>query len=210
MKKVILLSFVLALFVCSIAWAYRVNLAAVDEIKVELISADASKVRVELFVPEIQVEDKLVEGETYQMLTIPGGGWLTEVGSPQVPLFCRFVALPPTSGVRIEVVEQEMETLPGTFLVHPFQKPPIRGENPEPEVFQLNDEVYSQDQVFPGNLVEAGGISILRDLRLAPIKFFPVQYNPRSGEVTIYKRLVVDIYFEGAGEKTRNLTRGTC
>jgi hypothetical protein len=200
MKKVILLSFVLALFVCSIAWAYRVNLAAVDEIKVELISADASKVRVELFVPEIQVEDKLVEGETYQMLTIPGGGWLTEVGSPQVPLFCRFVALPPTSGVRIEVVEQEMETLPGTFLVHPFQKPPIRGENPEPEVFQLNDEVYSQDQVFPGNLVEAGGISILRDLRLAPIKFFPVQYNPRSGEVTIYKRLVVDIYFEGAGE----------
>ncbi|MGB7060963.1 MAG: C25 family cysteine peptidase [Candidatus Zixiibacteriota bacterium] len=200
MKKVILLSFLVALFVCSFAWAYRVNLAAVDEIKVELISADASKVRVELFVPEIQVEDKLVEGETYQMLTIPGGGWVTEVGSPQIPLFCRFVALPPSSGVRIEVVEQEMETLPGTFLVHPFQKPPIRGENPEPEVFQLNDEVYSQNQVFPGNLVEAGEISILRDLRLAPIKFFPVQYNPRSGEVTVCKRLVVDIYFEGAGE----------
>jgi hypothetical protein len=188
MKKVILLSFVLTVFVFSSAWAYRVNLGDVDQLEAKLISADASRVRVELNVPEIQVEDKLVEGETYQMLTMPGGGWLTQVGSPQMPLFCRFVALPPTSGVRIEVVEQETETLPGTFLVYPFQKPLERRDDAQPEPFQLNQEIYSQDQAFPGSLVEAGQISILRDLRLAPIKFFPVQYNPQSGQVTVCKK----------------------
>ncbi len=200
MRKLILLCCLFVLLVFSLTWAYSVNPQANEEVKAELISADASKVRVELKVPGVQVEDKLVEGETYQLLTIPGGGWLTQVGDPQVPLFCRFVALPPTSGVRIEVIEEEKEILSGSFLVHPFQKPPIRGENPEPEAFRLNQETYSQDQPFPGDLVEAGEISILRDLRLAPIKFFPVQYNPQTGEVTLYKRLVVDIHFEGAGE----------
>jgi len=200
MKRVILLSLVLTLFVFSFAWAYRVDLGDVDQLEAELISADASKVRLELNVPEIMVEDVLVEGETYQMLTIPGGGWLTDVGSPQIPLFCRFVALPPTSGVRIEVVAQETETLTGAFLVHPFQKPLERRQDAQPEPFQLNQDIYSQDQAFPGNLVEAGDISILRDLRLAPIKFFPVQYNPRSGQVTVCKRMVVDVYFEGTGE----------
>lgn len=200
MKKVILFSSLCALFVFSFAWAYRVNLGTGDGLQVELVSADASKVRVKISIPEIVVEDKVVGGKTYQLITIPGGGWLTEVGDPQLPLVCRFVALPPTSGVRIEVIEEEKETLSGTFLVYPFQKPPIRGDNPEPEEFQLNEELYSQDRVLPGKLVEKGEISILRDLRLAPIKFFPVQFNPQTGEVTVYKRLVVDIYFEGTGE----------
>ena len=203
MKKVILFSGVFALFVFSFAWAYRLNLGADDGLQVELISADASKVRVEIRIPEIVVEDKLVEGKTYQLITIPGGGWLTEVGNPQLPLVCRFVALPPTSGIRMEVVEEEKEILSGNFLVYPFQKPPTRDDNPEPEEFQLNEEIYSQDRVLPGNLVEKGEICILRDLRLAPIKFFPVQFNPKTGEITVYKRMVVDIHFEGEGENPK-------
>jgi hypothetical protein len=207
MRKPILLSSLLILFVFSLAWAFSGNSGTGEQVKATLISADASKVRVELKVPQILVEDKLVEGETFQQLSIPGGGWLTQVGDPQMPLFCRFVALPPTSGVRIEVIEEEKETLSGTFLVHPFQKPPFRGENPEPEVFQINEETYSLDRSFPGDLVEVGEISILRDLRLAPIKFFPVQYNPESGQVTFYKRLVVDIHFEGTGENPQTNPR---
>jgi hypothetical protein len=200
MKKVILLCVLFALSVFSFAWAYQLNLGSGDELQVNLISADASKVRVEIKIPGIQVEDKMVEGKTYQLITIPGGGWLTQIGDPQVPLVCRFVALPPTSGARIEVIEQEKETLTGAYLLYPFQTPILRNENPTPGPFQLNPETYAQNQAFPGNLVEKGDIIIVRDLRLAPIKFFPVQFNPQTGEVTVYKRLLVDIYFEGTGE----------
>jgi hypothetical protein len=207
MKKVTLLCVLFALSVFSFAWAYRIDLGSGDELQVNLISADASKVRVEIKIPEIQVEDKMVEGKTYQLITIPGGGWLTKVGDPQIPLVCRFVALPPTSGVRMEVVEQEKETLSGSFLLYPFQKPPIRSDNQEPQPFQLNEGIYSQDQPFPGNLVEKGDIFIFRDLRIAPIKFFPVQVNPQTGEVTVYKRLLVDIYFEGTGENPQSNPR---
>lgn len=171
-----------------------------EPLKVEVISADDSKVRVELTIPDILVEEKLAGGERYQMLTIPGGGWLTQVGNPQLPLFCRFVALPPSSEVRLEVVETEKKTLSGSYRIFPFQKPPVRGEESESDVFQLNQDTYSRDRNFPGKLAEAGEISIIRDLRVAPIKFFPVQVNPAIGEVTVYNRLVVDIYIEGTGE----------
>jgi hypothetical protein len=200
MKKVILFSLLLTVGAFSFIWAYQINSGAADELSVKLLSADASKVRLEIKVPDLQVEDKTVDGQTYQQITIPGGGWLTQVGDPQVPLVCRFVALPPTSGVRIDVVEQEKETLSGTYRLYPYQPAPLRKDDYTPGPFQLNQQTYAQNQAFPGNLVEKGDISILRDLRLAPIKFFPVQYNPQTGEVSIYKRMVVDIYFEGTGE----------
>ncbi|MGB8656733.1 MAG: C25 family cysteine peptidase [Candidatus Zixiibacteriota bacterium] len=203
MRKVILFSFFFAVFLFSYAQAYKLSSGSGEDLRVNLISADASKVRAEIKLPDVQVEDKIAEGKTYQLITIPGGGCLTQVGSPQIPLICRFIALPPTSGVRIEVVEQEKETLSGQFLLYPFQQPPTRSDNPQPPPFQLNQGVYSQNAAFPGNLVEKGEISILRDLRLAPIKFFPVQYNPQTGQVTIYKRLLVDVYFEGTGKNPK-------
>lgn len=211
-RKLILFGLMCAVCFFSSVWGDNLVLGSQEELQVKTISIDASKMRVEVKLPQVQVESRTVEGKTYQLLTVPGGGWLTQVGDPQVPLICRFVALPPSSGVRMEVVEEEKEILPGTYMVYPFQKPPMRSSNPEPQTFELNDKVYSQDRVFPGKLVEKGEISILRDLRLVPIKFFPVQFNPQTGAVEVYRRLVVDIYFEGTGENpqsapTRVLTR---
>ncbi|MCJ7655992.1 MAG: C25 family cysteine peptidase, partial [Dehalococcoidia bacterium] len=142
----------------------------------------------------------MVKGETYQVITIPGGGVLTQVGKPQVPLVCRFVALPPTSGAKVYVIEEEEEMLSGTFRLYPFQKPPQRSGEQEPQEFRLDQAIYSQDQPFPGKIANAGQISILRDLRLAPIIFYPVQFNPQTGKVTVYKKIVVEIKFEGEGE----------
>ncbi|MFH1336871.1 MAG: C25 family peptidase propeptide domain-containing protein, partial [Candidatus Zixiibacteriota bacterium] len=136
MKKVILFSLLLALGVFSFVWAYQINSGVADELQVKLLSADASKVRVEIKIPDLQVEDKTVEGQTYQQITIPGGGWLTRVGDPQVPLVCRFVALPPASGVRIDVVEQEKETLSGTYRLYPYQPAPLRKDDYIPGPFQ--------------------------------------------------------------------------
>ncbi len=209
MKKVVLFSLLFVLSVFSLVWAYQINSGGTDELQVKLLSADASKVRLEIQIPDLQVEDKIVDGITYQQIIIPGGGWLTQVGDPQIPLVCRFVALPPTSGVRIEVVEQEKETLSGTYQLYPYQPAPLRKDDYTPGPFQLNTQTYAQNQAFPGNLAEKGDILILRDLRLAPIKFFPVQYNPQTGEVTVYKRMVVDVYFEGTGENPQSDPKNT-
>ncbi|MFQ6032921.1 MAG: C25 family cysteine peptidase, partial [Candidatus Zixiibacteriota bacterium] len=187
----------------SSASAYELILGQGEEAEVTLLSSGPSEVKVELNIPRILVEDKTAEGEIYQVISIPGGGILTQVGKPQVPLVCRFVALPPTSGVRVDVIEEQKEVLSQTFVLYPFQEPAKRSGDQEPEEFKLDEFLYSQNKAFPGRLAEAGEISILRDLRLAPIIFYPVQFNPQSGEVTVYKKIVVEIKFEGEGENPK-------
>ncbi len=201
MRKVTLFVLVLVFLVVSVpaASAHEVILGQGEEVEVTLLSSDASGVTVEINVPKLFIDEKTAEGQNYQVISIPGGGILTRVGEPQVPLVCRFVALPSTSGARVYVIEEEKEVLSGDFMVYPFQEPAIRSGEQGPQEFVLDEAVYSQDTPFPGNIAEAGEISILRDLRLAPIIFYPVQFNPQSGEVTVSKRIVVEIKFEGEG-----------
>jgi len=205
MKKASLFIVVFAILVApfSLASAYELSLGQGEKVEVTLLSSDPSGVKVEINVPKILVESKTAEGETYQIITIPGAGILTQVGKPQVPLVCRFVALPLTSGVKINVVEQETEILSGAFTLYPFQEPPKRSGRQEPQEFILDEVIYSQDKPFPGKTVDAGEISILRDLRLAPIIFYPVRFNPQTGEITVSKKIVVEIKFEGEGENPK-------
>ncbi|MCK4428499.1 MAG: hypothetical protein KAW16_08460, partial [candidate division Zixibacteria bacterium] len=205
MKKASLFVLALAILVApfSLASAYEVTLGQGEEAEVTLLSSDASGVKVEINIPKILIEDRTAEGENYQVITIPGGGILTHVGEPQVPLVCRFVVLPPTSGVRVDVIEEQKEVLSETFMLYPFQEPAIRSGEQEPQEFKLDEIIYSQNKPFPGKIVEAGQISILRDLRLAPIIFYPVQFNPQTGEVVVYKKIIVEIKFEGEGENPK-------
>jgi hypothetical protein len=205
MRKASLFLFALCLLVASLptASAYQVTLGQGEEVEVTLLSSDATGVKVEINVPRVLIEEKTAEGESYHLITIPGGGILTRVGEPQVALVCRFVALPQTSGVQVQVIEEEKEVLSGEFMLYPFQKPAIRSGEQEPQEFVLDEVTYSQDAPFPGMIADAGEISILRDLRLAPIIFYPVQFNPQTGEVTVSKRVVVEIKFEGEGENPK-------
>jgi hypothetical protein len=205
MRKASLFLFALCLLVASLphASAYQLTFDQGEEVEVTLLSSDASGVTVEINIPKLFIEEKTVEGQNYQVISIPGGGILTRVGEPQIPLVCRFVALPQTSGVQVQVIEEEKETLSGEFMVYPFQEPGIRSGEQEPQEFVLDEAVYSRDTPFPGKIAEAGDISILRDLRLAPIIFYPVQFNPQNGEVTVSKKILVEIRFEGEGENPK-------
>ncbi len=205
MRKATLFMLVLVFLAASLpsASAYELTLGPGEETEVTVLSSDESGVKVEINIPKIMIEEKAVEGEIYQVISIPGGGILTRVGEPQVPLVCRFVALPPTSGVRVDVIEQQKEVLSETFMLYPFQEPKVRCGSKEPQEFKLDEVIYSQNKPFPDKIAEAGQISILRDLRLAPIIFYPVQFNPQTGEVTVSKKIVVDIKFEGKGENPK-------
>jgi hypothetical protein len=209
MKKAFLFIPALAILMAffSLASGYELALSPGDNAEVTLLSSDLSGVKIQIDIPKILIEDQTAEGKTYQVVTIPGGGFLTQVGQPQIPLLCRFVALPPTSGVQVNVVYEEKEVLSGEFMLYPFQTPPQRSDRQESQEFKLDVGVYSQNQPFPGKIAEAGQISILRDLRLAPIIFYPVQFNPQTGQVTVSKKIVVEIKFAGVGENPQSNPR---
>ncbi|MDE0086065.1 MAG: C25 family cysteine peptidase [Candidatus Poribacteria bacterium] len=62
-----------------------------------------------------------------------------------------------------------------------------------------NGQVYTTNRFFPDNLAEIRTAGKIRENRVLPIQLNPIQYNPVSGEVKLYHRLVVEVQFNRLG-----------
>ena len=100
--------------------------------------------------------------------TIPTGGYIGEIGSPQIPVWSTLVAIPPTSGVSAEIIECEWDTL-RNILLYPVQN------RDNSQGFDYNEAAYSRG-IYPARVIDVGEPAIMRDFRVAPINFYPFRY----------------------------------
>jgi hypothetical protein len=156
---------------------------------IHVIATGPSGLTLEFALPAVAIEEVMVEGERYQALTIPGGGLVGELGSPQLPTFSRMVSIPDRAGVRIEASVTEEETM-GDIRVAPAL--PQDGG-----AFHLNAAAYARDDFGAEPTAYVGRPAILRDLRIVPITFQPIRYNAARGEMKIARTIRVEVHFEG-------------
>ena len=129
------------------------------------------------------MEDLEIEGLNFQIVSIPGGGVIGEIGQPQIPTFTRLIAVPDRSGVRITpIIEEEV-------LFSDYRLVPVRGYDNEP--FLHDAESYERDSFGVLTPAAVGDPAILRDLRVVPLTFQPVRYNPAQGILKIARRIRV-------------------
>ena len=119
---------------------------------------------------------------------IPGGGYGAEVGTPDVPCIRRMVQIPNTGDISIEIISSESSVL-GNYNVLPMQPFGDRSGNPVP--LEVNEEVYSTSSAYPSTPVVIERVSILRDIRVAWVRFNPVSVNPVTGEAFITTNVTV-------------------
>jgi gingipain R len=126
------------------------------------------------------------------------GGYLAAVGSPDLPAIRRMVLLPPAGDIELEIVSETTSYL-GRYDVVPYQQPPTYTGGPAP--YRINSSVYSSSELFPSSSVELESINILRDIRVAWIRYNPVSVNPATGDVFITTSVTVSINgIGGSGE----------
>jgi gingipain R len=113
---------------------------------------------------------------------IPGGGYGAEVGTPDVPCIRKMVQIPNTGDISIEIIDSEVSVL-GNYNVLPAQPFADRTEGALP--LKVNEEVFGSSSYYPQEPVTIERISILRDVRIAWIRYNPVSVNPVTGETII-------------------------
>ena len=113
---------------------------------------------------------------------IPGGGYGAEVGTPDVPCIRRMVQIPSTGDISIEIISSETSVL-GNYNVLPMQ--PFMDRNGNVAPLKVNEDVFNTSQAYPSIPVVIESVSILRDIRVAWVRFNPVSVNPVTGETTI-------------------------
>jgi hypothetical protein len=175
--------------------------AALEPPTMSVLAEDEGGLRLAIDLPALSIESYDLDGATFQTLAMDGGQLAGQPGEPALPVFTRFVAIPATSGVGLRIVSVEEETYTGMHLL------PMQAD--EGGTFALDRELYARDEDLGGEPVTVGAPAIMRDLRVVPLTFHPVRYNPARDEVRVVRRIEVAIDHVGVdlrNTKTRAAT----
>ena len=166
-----------------------------------VLQEDAGGLQLEIDLTALALESYEIAGETYQSLLIEGGELLGLLGEPALPTFTRMVTIPATTGVQLRIVSIEEETLTGIRIL------PMQAE--DEAAFALDAEIYARDAFVGSEPVTIGAPAIMRDLRVVPLTFRPIRFNPVRNEVRIVRSIVVELAHVGVdlrNAKTRAAT----
>ncbi len=130
----------------------------------------------------------MAERQGYQLPSMPGCSWMTEVGDPSLPVMLEQVLIGPAEQVReVVITHVEMEELPGEYMIFPTQESQPIGSPPgwtEP-----NPEVYGSSDQYPGVMVRLAGQGSMAGYRMAAVEVFPMQYVPSEGKLMVCRSI---------------------
>jgi hypothetical protein len=143
----------------------------------------------------------------YDLPSMPGCTWTTEVGAPMVPLIVEHVAIGPGErAIGVEVVSVEMEPLTERRQILPTQ-PPLPLSNP-PEVIDPDPRFYGSEEPYPGWTVRLGAEGSMGGYRVTSVLIAPLQYRPLTGEVLLCRQVSL-VVKTASGPIPKPVTRTT-
>lgn len=169
-----------------------------------LVASDEQAIVLEFTAEGVWSEQVTAEGQRYERLVMRDTTQTTSPGAPQVPTRGTLVGLPTTQGLALRVLEVETERrrgyrlAPAPTLLLPDVIPQNLDSSAVQETSLPDATVYATDAFYPGVPVELGAPGYLRDQAIVPVRFYPVQYNPVSGEVLFHRRIRVQLSWESA------------
>ncbi|HFD40397.1 MAG TPA: hypothetical protein ENJ31_11200 [Anaerolineae bacterium] len=112
-------------------------------------------------------------------------------GTAALPQMGVLIGLPPQGDWSVRVLDVERQTVP---LAHPPAEAPR--PTPPPPAFGLAPPPLSTQPAALPFPLETGRTAILRDLRVLPLRFYPVRYQAERGQLEQVRRLVVQVRFK--------------
>ncbi len=170
-----------------------------------MVSQNGDEITVAFSLSALEVHPSLQEGIGEGVVfRIPGAGPAAVPGFPDVPGLRRMVRVPDMGEITLEIMDTESFSL-GFYIISPFQ--PLRDRcSTDPPPARICSDFYEGSLPWPGMPLALESVDILRDIRVAWLRFQPVSWNPETGEVTVTTSFVARISArpgEGANELNR-------
>jgi hypothetical protein len=156
-------------------------------------NAEATRLRFEIN----RLDFTVVPTDSGKMNAIRAGDepTISHPGLPDLPMISRVILVPPTSGIHLNITQSESSIRRD---LRPMNAAPESGE--ESAVIAARSELFSGDGFFPPEPIQIGKPAIIRGWRVVPVTFFPVQFNPSTGETRINDRTECELSYSGLGE----------
>jgi hypothetical protein len=166
---------------------------------VQVLASDSQGMTLELVTKSFDVTPVTVEGQEFERLRVPAyvHGVTATAGSPQLPQKGVLIDLPEGRRARLTVLETASRQLSG-YRVYPAPEHRVAETEELVEVFCLDAAAYRRNEFYPQGPAGLSGTYLFRGQGRQRILFYPLQFNPASGELRHHERIRVRVDFEEA------------
>ena len=167
--------------------------------------------RMDFGYPEITTRDVTVDGEDYISTRIPGESFTSQIGYPELPMVNRVIGIPDQGEMRVRVVSSEYTDIQGA-KIFPMQPWEHEGQDNDARPFTLDQEAYRSTGWYPAEIAVLQEPAVMRDVRIAIVTTYPVQYNAATNTMRVYSNIQVVVEptgNTGTNEKTHQNTNAS-
>jgi len=172
------------------SWVSLNNMPEGTPPDVTVLESNATRTVLRLEVPGYYSEQIEADGVTYQIPRLPDAGFLGEIGSPELPVITRWIAIPSTGSVELSVQSEAAQQIPGP-AVYPLQD--LDEEYYPTRSIYRNQELYQRDDIFPTASVTVSEPVILRDVRIVAVSWIPIRTSPSQGGITAASSIEIEL-----------------
>ncbi|MFN3308584.1 MAG: C25 family cysteine peptidase [Anaerolineales bacterium] len=163
----------------------------------QLVQANETGVIIEYYFGDYAFEKVELDGEIFDRILLQDGSTIGDPGKPNLPLVATSIGVPLEAEFTLQIEEIQTKPLSGRYRVEPA---PIYVAGDEDLAlgairYQLDESTYTSSDPFPGKFVEIGEAAKLRSQRILPLRVYPFQYMPSSGELEALTKVRFRINF---------------
>ena len=193
-----------AIFLVLFPWSQSEITATDIHDVVNVVSSTNENLVFEINSPNYQVIQKVFKESRYQILKIPGFSQSNIPGKPQLPVKGVLFGLPVEGKVRLEIINVNTKSLGkfNIFFTPELAQDSIVNERQLNQVipnvsynFFKDKQLLQSNQFYPREIVKLDTAVFIRDQKIGRLLFYPIQYNPVTGETRWCKSLKIRITF---------------
>ncbi len=162
-------------------------------------SQSAQSVNLNFSMQQFSIADTEIEGVRMQNILFSESLLPNDEGSPDLPGFGRYIAIPQGATPILEIVSMRKEYLQGIEIA-PAPRIPLDNER-GPMEYHKDPQIYSRNEFFPAQPVVLNSPSQIRGVDVCLLNIMPYQYNPVTKELIIYRDIEINIRFEGGSRQ---------
>jgi hypothetical protein len=161
--------------------------------------------------PAVVSKDKFSIDYVFEPIMIDGQWMIKDTmireiaGEPLMLYRPASILLPEGATLKDVKIHHSKPIVQGGFEL-PWGQHPCTFSGPAPEKVGPNKSIYNSNNWYPEKLFEVVGVNSFRGFQILNVHLYPVQYQPKSGTVKFYEKLIVEVQF-GKGMKNK-LYRG--
>ena len=139
---------------------------------------------------ELKSEQKEIDERIFDDISFESCTFTHEYGRPKVPIYATILGIPEHSSPTISILSDSYN------LVNDHNLQIIRNEETNASESSISSESPIQSNSFyPPYLARIVPIGYMRQQRIARLELYPAQYNQRTKQLRVYKRLQVKVSF---------------